>query len=398
MTTEPTTGPRISERAAGDPNARRRRRRLGAPGPAGFAAFAVFVVLAALAGASCRQTVILDSKATGGLTPDAASTDDAAADGFFHFDGARLDGLRPPSFCTGGQIVPLLATMRVPDLIFAVDHSSAMQSSFGAGTRIQMTQQAIKALIFKYQRVIHFGYEEFPSTSGTCSAASGCCGGDVVPPAPNTLSAIDHVMHRCDGGGADCMQSQSPLANALDKCGETFSTFMNNNGARYLIALVGGDPTCQGPDPTSSPCADAVGAVASLSRASVRSTLFGIGAETAGSLCLDKIALQTGLQVGTTSPYYHLARTPGELTAELDPLVKTMAEESCHIDILTPPADPDQVSVLFDGAPVDIDSANGWTFDRNSSVGLTLHGTACDTLISQAPRVEVIAGCSSPRH
>jgi hypothetical protein len=78
--------------------------------------------------------------------------------------------------------------------------------------------------------------------------------------------------------------------------------------------------------------------------------------------------------------------------------MRTIAEESCHIDILTPPADPDKVSVLFDGAPVNIDAVNGWTFNQDSTVGLTLHGAACDTLVAQSPRVEVITGCSSPRH
>jgi hypothetical protein len=395
-----TTEPRASERAAGDPSARRRRDRPEARSAGRATLVRVFLVAAfvfAVGAGACRQTVLLDSPERGG---DAGGpvVDAGASDGSTHGDGLRFD--RPPGFCTGGQIVPLLAVMRVPDLVFAVDHSAAMQSPFGATTRIQATQQTVKALIGRYQRVVHFGYEEFPSTSGVCGGSSGCCAGDVVPPAPNTAQAIDHVMHRCDGNGFGCAQSQRPLASALDKCGGTFSSFPNDSGARYVVALVGGDPACQGPEPgTTPPCADdSVGAVTRLSRASIRSTLFGIGGETAHSDCLDQVALQTGLAVAPTPPYYHLARTPGELTAELEPLVRTIAEESCHLDILTPPSDPEKVSVLFDGAPVDIDPANGWTFNQDSTVGLTLHGTACDTLVAQSPRVEVIAGCSSPRH
>ncbi|MDB4982240.1 MAG: hypothetical protein JWM82_2992 [Myxococcales bacterium] len=390
-----TTEPRASERAAGDPSARRLRDRLRASG-------ALAIVLVVSGVGACRQTVLLDATERGS-DASVSGSDGGAGDGLARSDGPRFE--RPPGFCMGGQIVPLLVTMRVPDLVFAVDHSAAMQSPFGGTTgmtgmttaRIQAVQQAVKALIGKYQRVVHFGYEEFPSSSGTCGS-SGCCAGDVVPPAPNTAQAIDHVMRRCDGNLPGCAQSQRPLANALDKCGGTFSSFPNDSGARYVIALVGGDPTCQGPDPGSAPCADAIGAVTRLSRASVRSTLFGVGAETAGSDCLDQIALQSGLEVAATSPYYHLARSPSELTAELEPLMRTIAEESCHIDILTPPADPDKVSVLFDGAPVNIDAVNGWTFNQDSTVGLTLHGAACDTLVAQSPRVEVITGCSSPRH
>jgi hypothetical protein len=385
-----TTEPRASERAAGGSSARRRRDRHR---DHVRALVCVFV----LGAGACRQTVILDS-AESNLPSDAdASIADGGGDGPSR-DGARFDANRPPGFCTGGQIVPLLATMRVPDLIFVVDHSSAMQSAFGATTRIQATQQAVRTLIQKYQRVIHFGYDELPSTSGMCSAASGCCAGDVLPPAPNTSQAIDHVMHRCDGNGSGCAQSQRPLANALDKSEATFTSFPNNSGARYLIAFLGGEPTCQGPDASKTPCDDAESSVTTLTRASVRAAIFGVGPETAGSDCLDRLAERSGLEIAAVSPYYHLARTPTELNAELDPLVKTMAEESCHIDILTPPTDPDKVAVLFNSAPVDIDAANGWTFDQDSSVGLTLHGTACDTLIAQAPHVEVIAGCSSPRH
>ena len=117
-----TTEPRASERAAGDPSARRRRDRLKARG-----AVATALVVFVLGAGACRQTVLLDSAAQGN-DDGASGTDGGGTDGFARNDGPRFD--HPPVFCTGGQIVPLLVSLRVPDLIFAVDHSAAMQSPF----------------------------------------------------------------------------------------------------------------------------------------------------------------------------------------------------------------------------------------------------------------------------
>jgi hypothetical protein len=366
---------------------------------------ALFVLAALALGSSCRQTVILDPGERddgGGGTTGAAGSDggfdfDAILDGFPRPDGPRSDG-RPTSFCQGGQITPLVTTMRIPDVVFIVDRSSATQAPFGASTRLALTQQTIAALIQKYQRVVHFGYEEFPATSSNCGNGNGCCAGDVIPPAPSTASAIDRVMHRCDGNPPGCAQSGRPLTGALDKAYGTFSAFPNSYGSRYLIALLGGDPTCQSADASASSCADSADDIAKLSRNGVRSAIFGVGADAAGSECLDQLATLGGLQINATSPLYHFAKTPLDLATQLDPLVKTMAEEACHIDIRTPAMDPDKVSVLFDGKPIEIDPANGWTFDLDSTVGLTLHGSACETMITNGPRVEVVGGCMSPHH
>ncbi|HVZ73879.1 MAG TPA: hypothetical protein VHJ20_15980 [Polyangia bacterium] len=372
---------------------------------------ALAVLALAFAGVACRQTVIVDPGATSGAggsedldaagPPEDGSLEGGGGAGGSSRDGGRFDGGFPSGFCSG-QIQPLLATMRVPDLLLTVDRSSAMQSSFSDGlTRLAAVQQAVRALVQKYQHVVHFGYEEFPASSSTCGGGNVsvpmCCAGDVTAPMANAYGSIDRALHRCDNNGAGCQQAQRPLAGALAKCEATFSSTQNANGNRYLVAFVGGEPTCES-DAVSMPCPDSIAEITKLARSSVSASVFGVGGETAGSACLDALAQAGGGAIPQASPYYHLTHNTTELGGALDPLVRTMAQESCHVDIRTPPADPNKVAVFFDATLVDIDSANGWTFDAGSTVSLTFHGTACDTLIKNAPRVDVVSGCTSPRH
>ena len=388
----------------------------------------VLAFAAACAFAACRQTVVLDPSAlpdagapsgtagAGGSTHPGGhmSTADAAVDGGDNggggnrFDGGHPDGV---GFCSGGQIQPLAFMMRTPDVVFSVDRSSAMQSWFGTGSRLQVIQNQVDALVAKYQKVVRFGYEEFPSTMGMCSAGQGCCAGPVTPPTLNALKWIDNALMSCNGnngtgtgaGGIGgnlppgCMQAQRPTADALTRCDKTFSTFPDF-GDRYVILLTGGDPSCMSSDPMSTPCTDAVTAITKLNRESILTAIFGVGDEAVGSTCLDQLALAGGLDSGGASPLYHLARTPTDLSAALSPVIETMAEQACQIDVRSPPADPNNVSLLFDGVPVPVDGVDGWSFAQKSTVTITVQGSYCDTLIQKSPRVDLVSGCASPHH
>jgi hypothetical protein len=407
---------RASERAGVGP----RRQR-----PRPLWAFAIGTVGAL---AACRQTVVLDPNApsdaaTGGgggaggretgPEPDAADGDGASggAGGGNRSDGGRLDGA---AFCLNGQIQPLLITMRTPDVVFTVDRSSGMTSWFGTGSRLQIIQGQVDALVAKYQKVVRFGYQEFPAATGagigagTCSNGQGCCAGAVVAPTSNALRRIDDVLMACDGtsgmsggNGTSCApQAARPTADALTKCDQMFATLpaFPDAGDRYDILLTGGDPSCMGSDPTSTPCGDAVAAATKLNRDSIGTAVFGVGDEAVGSMCLDQLALAGGLDSGGASPLYHLARTPTDLDTALSAVIETMAEEACQIDVRQPPADPTKVALLFDGVAVAQDGVDGWDFDMGSNVKITIHGAACDTYLQKAPHVDLVSGCTPPHH
>src|SRR5262249_46216916 len=149
----------------------------------------------ALAGAAalggCRQTVVLDpgAEGDGGAAGTSGGTLDAGFDfGGFRFDGGRFDAFG--SLCNGSPIQVLQAVPRTPDLILSVDRSTSMQAWWGAQSRLEAVQQQVHALLQQYDKAIHFGYEEFPSTSSMCRYGPGCCSGAVIPPQQMSRNAI----------------------------------------------------------------------------------------------------------------------------------------------------------------------------------------------------------------
>jgi hypothetical protein len=356
-------------------------------------------------GAGCRQSVLLDSPVDGGGTggvggaggsPASGTGGDQHGNGGM-FGGGHPDGGRPDAlgFCFGNQLQFLNITMRSPFIIASVDRSSDMQMSFGTSTRLDFAQQQVEALMSKY-RIVKWGYQEFPSTTSMCGTGQGCCAGDVVPPGYNTFRAIKGVIHACDGGGPGCNQPQRPIADALSKCYDTYQS--NNNpddlyDHRYVLLLTSGDPTCM-VDATSTmtPCGEAVGRTTKLANHFTNTEVFAIGDAASASSCLDMIA-----SFGSPDAA-HAAKSPNDLAAELDTLVEEKAEEACKIDVHTPPADPKTVQLLFDGLPVPENATDGWTFDQDTNLTLTVYGSYCRTLVSNNVQVHLVSGCPLPHN
>jgi hypothetical protein len=365
-------------------------------GPTFLAALAVTATLGA-----CRQTVVLDPNDVpeGGGAGETSPVIDGGNGGMSggHFDGGRLD---VPNFCLGGQIQHIATTPRAPYIIVSVDRSSSMQAPFGMSTRLQVVQQQVRALISKY-RLVKFGYEEFPSTMGMCGNGQGCCSGDVVLPTYNNYGKIDKAISACDNGngGPACTQTPRPTADALSKCSDTYKNLFipDDLGHRYVLLLTSSDPTCQGSDATVTPCSAAVTQVTKMSNNFINTAVFGVGDDAIGSSCLDQLAQYGGLY-NAMSPLYHLVRTPTDLSSSLESVIETIAEEACKIDVRSPPVDSSQLKLLFDGVPVPSDPVDGWTFDMDTNLTLTVHGIYCRALIQDTRQAEVVSGCPTPHN
>jgi hypothetical protein len=392
--------PRASE-ARARPQPSRARPGRGVARLVAFGRVAALALATCALGTACRQSVLLDSpvdasgaggqgglsgaSGAGGASGDMHGGNTGGMFGGGHFDGGRPDGL---SFCFGGQIQYLPITLRAPYIIVSVDRSSDMQTAFGTSTRLAVVQQEVQTFMAKY-RTVKWGYQEFPSTTGMCSGAQGCCAGDVVLPSPTSSKAIKGAIHACDNGGVNCNQPQRPTADALSKCFDAYKTVYNpdENAARYVLLVTSGDPTCMlDPMSTSTPCAEAVARASKLSNTNTFTSVFAVGDTAVASSCLDQIASLGGLDS-------HAAKTPNDLAAELDAFVESRAEEACKIDVRTPPADRN-VQLLFDGLPIPMDANDGWTFDQNTNVTLTIHGSYCQTLVSGNVQVHLVAGCT----
>jgi hypothetical protein len=396
--------PRASERARAGLDLPRAR------GAGDRASRALLALVACVLGGACRQTVVLDPGAEGALTDGGAAggggapeVDDGGGrggsgmNGGGHNDGGSRPEVLP--FCFGGQLQSVPITMRTPDVIISVDRSSSMQSWFGGtSSRLQVIHQEVSALVQKY-KLVKFGYEEFPALMGTCGNGQGCCSGDVALPNFHNGMVIQKVLNACDNGGAGCDQQQRPIADALSKCSDAFDSLFSpgDTGHRYVLLITGGDPTCQGAGSTSTPCDDANTQVVKMSNHFINTGVFSVGDNTTASPCLNQLALYGGIPVTVPAsgdlPLYYVIKTPNDLSAQLDPVVETIADEACTIDVTSPPADPTKVQLLFDGVPVPNDGVDGWSFDADTNVTLTVHGSYCAKLIETVDKVELVTGC-----
>src|SRR5436190_1639738 len=132
-----------------------------------------------LAFTACRQTVVFDQSGFDAAGGDAGA--DAGADG-------------GQTVCTGppAQIVP-----EYPEMIVALDRSVGMNGRFGDATELMAARDALDVQAARYQKAIHLGYVEFPSSSSSSCPQGECCAGILSSPNPNFLK-FNTALHTCD--------------------------------------------------------------------------------------------------------------------------------------------------------------------------------------------------------
>jgi hypothetical protein len=322
----------------------------------------------ALAGASCRETVVLEQDGP---------------------DGGGGDGGL-------GNCQLVQASLRAPYLVILLDRSTAMSTAFGSGTRLSAAEQQILAVVGQYPATVRVGYGEFPAPAGACQNAMGCCAGGITSPTRFATTAIMHTMGFCDNAPGSCVSTQRPLADALAGAGQVYATTGTDQGEHhYVMVVTGGEPNC-GQSFGGSACMQAETQAANLNNANSRTMVVGVGDDVATSPCLDDIALAGGTARGM-SPFYYLARTPSELHDQMNALVQGMAEEACKIDLRGSIGDASKVTVLLNNVAVPHDGVNGWDLDSTSGFSrtITLHNGSCDMLTTSknADPVEVFVNC-----
>ena len=103
----------------------------------------------ALSVAACRQTIVLDQHVDGG--------------------GGRRRRQRP------GVLYGAAAGFHpeAPEVIVALDRSVGMATRFGDSTVLAAARDAIDQQATRYQKLIRFGYVEFPGASNSLQPAAG---------------------------------------------------------------------------------------------------------------------------------------------------------------------------------------------------------------------------------
>lgn len=338
----------------------------------------VAFLLSAASLSGCAQNIVLEDQIDGGGTSPAN-------------DGSFGDG-----HCFGG--LPLQFTPAAPEVVIALDRSTAMNEPFGNDpSQLSSAIETLDAQVLRFTQtqnsppLIRFAFIDFPDTANDCNGTLGCCSNDVTPIA--SLAAFEAATGGACSPANSCLASaQRPTANALSKA----QAFLSNDpqpGQHYVLLVTDGPPT--GCNAMGMDCTDALGALSK----SVQTTIVSIGGDASPAGCLLNLASAEGAQ---GPPFYYAASTPNQLTMMIASITNLMAEDACRLDLSTPANAPDQLSVVFQSTqstqstfvPRDVSHSNGWDINGNGS-RLTLYGPACTALVQNgAGSFQILDGCS----
>jgi hypothetical protein len=350
----------------------------------------------ALALAGCTEQVFLDDVRDGG-SPDLGVVKDAS--------------LFPASdaFC-GDIYLQLHYWTRAAQLVIMLDRSSAMQTSFGGGTRESNAEQALFDAIGQYQFKIKFGFEQFPPDSTDTSSAdcqrSACCAGSMeVLPNFNALPSISGLLQCSGTPSSTCPSASDDSASyaALEQIRDWNYKSKNNpsNDDRYLLLVTASEPSCSALANSKDACSRALSAASDLGNSSFRVVVLSVGYQPDSGSCLVRIS-QTGSSLSmpaNTSTLYKPSSVYA-LNDNVNELFAAVAKTSCTFDWTDVP--PSGAELVVSTGPnttvpqVDSTDKDGWSFANPSHTSITFSGTWCDNYVnSQLSKISVGYYCST---
>ena len=325
--------------------------------------------------AACRQTVVFDQ--TGG-------------DG-----GVGIDS--GPTFCTG---LPTAFDIASPEVMVALDRSSGMSyARLGNSTVLAAARAGLDEFAARYQKVVRFGYVEFPGSSQVCTSCGssqgctscGACAGTLSAPSAN-LEGFSFFLHACEQMSGVCPDiSQRPTAAALTRCADVFGPA--DPIRRYVLLVTNGEPDCG--TSQSSGCDVAQGLARDLyNRQQVVTVVLAPGQlDPNTSTCLQDVAT-----AGGASSNFRPASTQTDLTNELGNITRTIAMSACHLQLLQSPiSNESKAAVFWKNTQIPNNHNEGWDLDHNG-FEVVLHGDWCEKLIEDgAADFAVFSTCNPPR-
>jgi hypothetical protein len=318
--------------------------------------------------AACRQTVVIDLSGVDGGAPSEGGT-----------------------FCSGP---PAEVRVQPTQVIVALDRSSAMNVRFGDSTVLATARDALDLYAARYQKVVNFGYVEFPGGS-VCSGQAGCCASTPKAPSPNYV-VFDMALHACDQNSfPSCSTAgyQRPTVPALTGCEVAFSSPMPDT-SRYVLLITNGAPDCGAGQ--NSGCADAQTTITEMLRNFVSTVVIAPGQlDPNASDCLAEMAINGG---ANNYPGFHPAQNQTDLGNAIDEVIHGFAMDACQLTMTMRIQDPDRVGVTWKDAQIPRDRNTGWELVGNGFT-IFLHGQWCDHLIEDGPAdFAVFPNCEPVHH
>jgi hypothetical protein len=355
---------------------------------------------------ACQQTVVLDDlSADSGLSRTGGSgTGGSGGKGVGPID-ASSDGrcfANPP---------PITFTVDTPQILVALDRSSAMNEPLDTMSPSQLNAalNALYSLAETYEpssgghnsaATVDLAFLDFPENPTDCTAAIGCCSGDVTPQATDqtfTYQMFDAAENSCNGNdnGAppSCIQSKArPIAAALSRAHDYFLSIgaASHGNERYVLLVTDGDPS-GGCSTTGDDCGDALRAVGTLTDLGVTTEVVAIGNETPPPSCLTDLAGPSGMP---PSP----AQSTDAIFPTLQSIFENIAQSNCRLTLTETPTS-DQLTVYYSGMeelPDGTSNSNTWSYGSDDT-RIILHGSLCQLFMKNNFGLQIYDGCV-PNH
>ena len=284
---------------------------------------------------------------------------------------------------------PLNITQQPAQLLVLLDRSTSMQKTFDGTTREAAVQDALIAVIKRYQSRVKFGFMHFPAdtTDPPCQAGSCCSGSVSNPPTISNLDAMTSSVQCLDWHGAGCQLTNpdSPSYAALDKVREYYrwkDSFSSDD--RYVLLVTSSEPSCAAD--SSNLCDDAISSASDLSNSNVHIVVLTLDYQPDPSSCLYQIS-----QLGSSALPLNIARSisarnVSDLASSLDIFVAAVERSACTMTTSPPIPRQATISISIDTgneiAQVDGEGQDGWyivNFNRNK---IRFSGSACEEFLN----------------
>jgi hypothetical protein len=329
----------------------------------------VVLLVLALPLAACRETVVFVQ------TPNDGGPGAGGAAGF---DGG-------PALCTG---FPTGFELESPEVIVALDRSTGMTTErLGNTSALAVVRQALDETSMRFQKVVRFGYVEFPGVSQVCTAC-GSCAGSLSAPMAN-LEGFTLFLHACEQPNPSCPESEwRPTAAALARAADAFVRF--EPISRYVLLITNGQPDCSMGQ--SSGCNGAQMLARDLyNQQQVATIVLAPGQVDQYTVsCLEDLAMSGGARSN-----YHPAPMAADISRELDNITREIAMNACHLDLFSRVENENRAEVFWGNIRVPHSQEEGWDLEYNNSFEIVLHGTWCDKLLADGPAgFQVFANCN----
>jgi hypothetical protein len=290
-------------------------------------------------------------------------------------------------------------TSTPPTVILLIDQSASMNDRFGASTRWDVLRQSIiepkDGLLSWLDRSTNVGLTLYTSLDGYNLGRECPLLEQVDVRLGNT-----EALRRFYASAEPLQGGDTPTAEAIDASVATLLE-VSAGPARYVLLLTDGVPdTCAEPDPQNGFDA-AVGAVERAYAQGVIVYTVGVSPEIArrglqrmaNASAGKPLDLVFGTDADAEEPLY-ASTEPRALAAQLKGVIGDVRNCSVELGATVGGARAADGSVLLDGAALEQNSPDGWSFVDDDTI--RVHGSACNEVLGNSESLLVTFPCVEP--